>query len=75
MTPDLYDTRDEQEHAEVAAPLAELPASYPARDAYGGAAATIELTHLFTDRHKLLAQSGLENGCGPEKPFWQMVVD
>jgi hypothetical protein len=54
MNPNPYDTRDELEHAEVAALLAQLPAGHPARDAYGRGTGTIELTHLVADRAELV---------------------
>lgn len=40
------DTRDPEEHAAIAAILAELPADHPARIAYAGQEDTIRLTHL-----------------------------
>ena len=54
MNPNPYDTRDAQEHAEVAALLAALPDEHPARDAYGRGAGTIELSHLVADRVELV---------------------
>jgi hypothetical protein len=54
MSPDPYDTRDAQEHAEIAAILAQLPDAHPAREAYGRGAGTIELTHLVADRAELV---------------------
>lgn len=41
-----YDIRDAEEHAAIAAALAELPADHPARVAYEDHADTIRLTHL-----------------------------
>lgn len=52
--PASYDTRDAQEHADVAAVLEELPADHPGRDAYAGSAGTLGLTHLVADRPELV---------------------
>lgn len=49
-----YDTRDAQEHADVAAVLEELAADHPARDAYALGAGTIDLTHLVADIPELV---------------------
>lgn len=54
MTANPYDTRDEDEHAEVAALLASLPNGHPARDAYSRGVGTIELTHLVIDHQTLV---------------------
>ena len=54
MSPDQYDTRDEQEHADVAVVLTVLPAEHPARDAHARGVGTLELTHLVADRVELV---------------------
>lgn len=47
-----YDIRDAEEHAAIAAVLAELPADHPARIAYQDHTDTIQLTRLV-DRQDL----------------------
>lgn len=69
MSPNPYDARDEQEHAEVAALLNQLPSSHPAHDAHNRGAGTIELTHLVTDRSDLV--EGLKNAY---LAGWQRVL-
>lgn len=54
MGPNPYDTRDEQEHAAVAAFVASLPDERLAREAYARGAGTIELTHLVADQRELV---------------------
>lgn len=54
MSPNPYDTRDEQERAEIAALLEQLPPAHPAREAYGRGVGTIELAHLVADRAELV---------------------
>lgn len=56
VTSDLsqYDTRDEQEHAEITALLASLSEDHPARVAYADGADTITMTHLVADRPELV---------------------
>ena len=54
MNPNPYDTRDEQEHADIAALLANLPAGHAARDAYGRGVGTIELAHLVADQAEMV---------------------
>jgi hypothetical protein len=54
MSPDPYDTRDEQEHPAVAASLASLPYAHPARAAYARGAGALELSHLAADRGELV---------------------
>jgi hypothetical protein len=49
-TPPPPDVRDAEEHADVAAALAVLPADHPARVEYAKGAGTIALTHLVADR-------------------------
>ena len=54
MSPDQYDTRDAQEHADVAAVLTALPPEHPAHEAYARGVGTLELTHLVADRVELV---------------------
>lgn len=50
MSKNPYDTRDEQENAEIAALLARLPAGHPVHEAFGNGTDTISLMHLVADR-------------------------
>ena len=54
MNPNKYDTRDAQEHADVAAVLTVLSAEHLAREAYARGVGTLELTHLVADRVELV---------------------
>ena len=48
------DTRDQQEHAEVAAALASLPEDHAARRAYAEGLGTIALTHLVREHRGIV---------------------
>lgn len=54
MSPNHYDTRDSQEHTDVAMILGVLPEEHPARAAYARGVGTLELTHFVADRLELV---------------------
>lgn len=74
MRPHPFDTRDAIEHAEIAALLEQLPAAHPTREAYGGRAGTLGLTHLVADRSEVVEGMDVARRCDRTHGASAMIV-